>query len=327
MAVKLSRDGHPGPLEVRFGTAEGKADLGIGTLTCDNVLSLYEYLEPVMIEPRAVAAGQSVYYEIRAGKGRLPEDHYLVFGPRPASGKDQPESFALSYHVLTDRPQDSLENPSEQPTFYHIKQMSLPYHRDDAGQTSFRLSSGRRRRDGHRRELDHTLRARRGTKVVETAADDLAAVLRCKGGHRRQARRKPARRTAEDHRAGRQQGRGFPQGGRHARGIPRRSEAGFDKNHRLDAARRHAGRLLHRGADAFPRRRLSRARDDRPQQQVQFAGIVHGRASSNWAMPNCRTRPPTATACCSTFRTTGSTRSGSISTWKKACWIPRCFPS
>lgn len=181
MALKLSRDGHPGPLEIRFGTAEGKADLGVGRLTCDTVLTLYEYLEPVTIEPRAVAAGQSVYYEIRAGEGRLAEDHYRVFGPLPSSGKDLPESFAPSYRVLTDRPQDGLENTREQPTFYHIKQMSLPYHSDDAAK---RLSGVPAAGDGETAiNSSWTIHyVPDAEKVVETAADDLRQFFAVRAG-------------------------------------------------------------------------------------------------------------------------------------------------
>lgn len=128
VALKLSRDGHPGPLEVRFGTSEGKSDLGVGNLTCEKVLSLYEYLEPITIEPRPVAEGQTVHFEVRAARGRLPEDHYLVFGPRPRGEGEESATFRPSYHILTDRPQDDLNSRREQPTFHHIKQMSLPYH-------------------------------------------------------------------------------------------------------------------------------------------------------------------------------------------------------
>jgi len=128
MALKLSRDGHPGPLEVRFGSAPGQDDLGVGTLTCDEVLSLYEYMEPIRIKSRPVREGQLVYYEIRASAGRLPEDHYQVFGPLPPGGRDWPAHLGLSYRVLTDRPQDVLDAGDEEPTFHRIKQMVLPYH-------------------------------------------------------------------------------------------------------------------------------------------------------------------------------------------------------
>ncbi len=120
-------------LVCNIGSAPGKQDLGVGTLSGEDVLSLYEYFAPVRIEPRAVEAGQFVYYQISAQRDRLGEDHYRVFGPLPPRGKKSPPSFALSYRVLTDRPQDSLDNTPQQPTFHHFKQMSRPYHAADPG--------------------------------------------------------------------------------------------------------------------------------------------------------------------------------------------------
>jgi hypothetical protein len=134
MAIKLSRDGHPGPLEIRFGSAPGQDDLGAGRLTCEGVLSLFEYFETVRIEPRRVEEGQLAHFEIRAGQGRLPEDHYIVFGPLPLGGDDWPDAFGLSYRVLTDRPQDALDAADEQPAFHHIKQMAGPYYADEPAQ-------------------------------------------------------------------------------------------------------------------------------------------------------------------------------------------------
>lgn len=103
MAVKLSRVGQPGTLEIRFGSRTGNADLGIGQLQAEQVptdetASWHE----VRIAPRAVQDGQLVYFEIRSADGTSPQNHYTVYGPRPIGGKDFPAKFGLSYRVLLD---------------------------------------------------------------------------------------------------------------------------------------------------------------------------------------------------------------------------------
>ena len=103
MAVKLSRVGRPGTLEIRFGSRIGKQDFGIGKLQAEQVPTAPKASwHEVGIVPRAVREGQLVYFEIRSTDGTSPENQYTVYGPRPIGGKDFPERFGLSYRVLLD---------------------------------------------------------------------------------------------------------------------------------------------------------------------------------------------------------------------------------
>ena len=108
MAVRLSRVGRPGPLEVRLGSRRKSDDLGSATLDSGSISAEGDAWCRLQIAPRPVEPGTLVYYDIRCSGGTAPEDHYVVYGPRPIGGKDWPERFALSYRVLTDRPEDAL---------------------------------------------------------------------------------------------------------------------------------------------------------------------------------------------------------------------------
>jgi hypothetical protein len=131
MAVKVSRDGRPGPLELRFGSAPGKYDFGTAQIKTDIVLPLYDVWHEARIDPRAVQADQPVYWQIRASAGADPDDHFIVYGPRSDGGRSTSQPFALAYRVLTDRPQDRIEVPGKQYTFQHVKKLLGPYYTDD----------------------------------------------------------------------------------------------------------------------------------------------------------------------------------------------------
>lgn len=106
MAVRLSRVGKPGPLEVRFGSRPGGDDLGTATLLPEAVKPDGDAWCTLQVDPRAVEPGVLVYYDVGCTGGTAPDDHYVVHGPRPIGGKDWPDRFALSYRVLTDRAED-----------------------------------------------------------------------------------------------------------------------------------------------------------------------------------------------------------------------------
>ncbi|HUT92011.1 MAG TPA: prolyl oligopeptidase family serine peptidase [Thermoguttaceae bacterium] len=106
MAMRLSRVGQPAPLEVRFGSRPGSDDLGTATLLPEAVQPDGHAWCTLRIDPRPVEPGVLVYYDIGCTGGTASEDHYVVYGPRPIGGKDWPNRFALSYRVLTDRPED-----------------------------------------------------------------------------------------------------------------------------------------------------------------------------------------------------------------------------
>jgi len=108
MAVRVSRVGQPGPLEMWFGSAPGKDDLGTVKLPPESVGMDKEAWSELRIDARRVEAGMLVYFDVRCAAGTSPENRYVVYGPRPIGGKDWPNRFGLSYRVLTDRPQDAL---------------------------------------------------------------------------------------------------------------------------------------------------------------------------------------------------------------------------
>ncbi len=103
MAIRLSRVGEPGPLEIRFGSRSGDQDLGIGKLAADQVATDGKATwHEVRIAPCDVRDGQLVYFEIRSNDGTTPESRYTVYGPRPIGGTRLAGKFGLSYRVLVD---------------------------------------------------------------------------------------------------------------------------------------------------------------------------------------------------------------------------------
>jgi len=108
MAIKVSRKGQPGSLNIRFGSRPGSNDIGTAKLDANSVQSEKETWHELQITPQPVHGGAVVYFEIVCADGDKPVDHYVIYGPRPIGGKDWPDRFALSYQVLTDRPQDAF---------------------------------------------------------------------------------------------------------------------------------------------------------------------------------------------------------------------------
>ncbi len=111
MAIRLCRRGAPGRLEIRFGSAAGKHDLGTATLGPGAKIPAGRAWCVLRIEPRPVSPGQRVDFEIVAAQGTGPADDYVLYGPKPLGGRHWGKGFGLSYRLLTDRPQDAL--PSE----------------------------------------------------------------------------------------------------------------------------------------------------------------------------------------------------------------------
>ena len=104
MAIKLSRTGQPGGIEIRFGSQQGSQDLGIGKLESRQVSTdAFASWHEVRIEPASVKDGQLVYFEVRVTGGASPKNSYTLYGPRAIGGKDFPNTFGLSYRLLTAR--------------------------------------------------------------------------------------------------------------------------------------------------------------------------------------------------------------------------------
>ncbi len=107
MAVRLAREGRPGPLLARFGSRPGDDDLGTARVRPGDVPSEGDAWCTLTVDPRPVEPGALVHYDIRCTGGAAAGGRYVVYGPRPIGGKDWPARFALSYRVLTDRPEDA----------------------------------------------------------------------------------------------------------------------------------------------------------------------------------------------------------------------------
>ncbi len=102
MAVKLSRSGTPAPLEVVFGSAAGRDDLGTARLENGEIADSPQFYE-VGVDPRPVREWQTVHFEIRTAAGGS-DGHYVAYGPKPIGGTWWADRFPVSYRVLTDRP-------------------------------------------------------------------------------------------------------------------------------------------------------------------------------------------------------------------------------
>lgn len=132
IAVKVSRDGTPAPLEVRYGSGPGQDDLGTTTLSSKEILPLFDVWQEAQIAPRLVRPNQAIYWQIRTSAAQDPADRYLVYGPKPAADGPAAAHFALAYRVLTDRPQDRIDVPGKQYTFQHAKELLAPYYVQDS---------------------------------------------------------------------------------------------------------------------------------------------------------------------------------------------------
>jgi hypothetical protein len=108
MAIKLSRTGQPGSMEIRFGSRLGSDDIGTAKLDSSDVDFDRVAWREVQITPHPLRAGTLVYYDITCASSKTRDGHFVIYGPRPIGGEDWPSSFALSYKVITDRPQDAF---------------------------------------------------------------------------------------------------------------------------------------------------------------------------------------------------------------------------
>jgi hypothetical protein len=110
MAIKVDRVEKPGPVEIRFGTAPGKEDLGKALLEADAPLPEGDRFVPVSVAPRPVTAGDLVYFDIRVSDNASAAGHWVFRGPKPLGGTHWGDGFGLAYRVLTDRAEDAIEH-------------------------------------------------------------------------------------------------------------------------------------------------------------------------------------------------------------------------
>lgn len=100
IALKLSRIGHPGALIVRFGTTPGGEDLGRALIDSAAVRPLFDLWYTAKIRPVRLDPAKLYYFEVRAASGEKPNNNFIVYGPQPLGGTDEPGHFGLSYRIL-----------------------------------------------------------------------------------------------------------------------------------------------------------------------------------------------------------------------------------
>lgn len=183
MALKVSRDGYPGPLHVSFGSQRGGGDFGLATLTAEDVIPLFDTWHSAVVEPKLVKGGETIFYEISAGEGRSAQDNYVVYGPRQPDGNPVGgDAFPLAYRVLTDRPEDRVNPPNQEYAYQFAQQMMGPYYRDELA---------KRLNDSAAQDNETVLDAswkihfdanQDREAVLATAADDLRQFLATRAG-------------------------------------------------------------------------------------------------------------------------------------------------
>ncbi|MGB8477858.1 MAG: glycoside hydrolase family 20 zincin-like fold domain-containing protein [Acidobacteriaceae bacterium] len=124
-ALKLSRVGHPGDLIVRLGSTPGGDELGEGRIASGKVGPLFDLWYAAGIKPVRLDPSKLYYFEVTASSGRTPEDYYIVYGPQPLGGTDEPGHFGLSYQVIGAGEPASLTHHYER--FGFMRPMLAPY--------------------------------------------------------------------------------------------------------------------------------------------------------------------------------------------------------
>jgi len=101
IAVKASRVENPGDLLMVFGSHSGAADLGRVRITAQSIARLEAHWVEVKVPVERLDPEKLYYLEARAESGELPDDYYILYGPRPLGGKCYPPEFPWAFHVLS----------------------------------------------------------------------------------------------------------------------------------------------------------------------------------------------------------------------------------
>lgn len=100
MAVKVARVGLPGDLLIRFGSAEGAADVGEARILARDVYPGYDlWYEAKLKKPKRLDPGKLYFFEVTAESARSPENGYTLYGVKPLGSKDFPSKFSLAFQV------------------------------------------------------------------------------------------------------------------------------------------------------------------------------------------------------------------------------------
>ena len=168
-ALKLSRVGHPGDLIVRFGSTPGGDELGKARISPDEVDPLFDLWYTAKVHPVRLDPSKLYYFEVTASSGQAPDNSYVVYGPQPLGGTDEPGHFGLSYQVVGAGEPPTLTRRYER--FGFMQAMLASY---TGGATVDIANSGPPNADEVTVGRGWSIHLESGSdEVLETAADDL----------------------------------------------------------------------------------------------------------------------------------------------------------
>ena len=104
LSFRLARTGDPGSLLVRYGTRPGGEELGTARVAAADIHPLFDLWVDAPVPARELGRGATVWFELRAERGRAPADYFTVFGPRPLGGLRLPPELAVSFRPIGRRP-------------------------------------------------------------------------------------------------------------------------------------------------------------------------------------------------------------------------------
>ncbi len=169
-ALQLSRVGHPGDLILRFGKTPEGNELGEARVPASDVDPLFDLWYSAKTRAARLDPAKLYYFEIRASSGHAPDNCYVVYGPKPLGGKDEPGRFGLSYQVLGQGEPPSLVRRYER--FGFMRTMLAPY---TGGPAIDATGSPPRQPNEVAVERGWSIHLENGAdEVTETAAADLA---------------------------------------------------------------------------------------------------------------------------------------------------------
>lgn len=100
LSFRLARTGEPGALIVRYGTRPGGEELGVARVAAEEVHPLFDLWVDAPVPPQQLAPDATIWFELRAERGRAPRDFFTVFGPRPLGGSRLASEFALAFRPV-----------------------------------------------------------------------------------------------------------------------------------------------------------------------------------------------------------------------------------
>ena len=168
-SLKLSRVGHPGDLIVRFGSTPGGNELGEARISSGEVDPLFDLWYRAKVHPVRLDPSKLYYFEVTTSSGEGPDNSYVVYGPQPLGGTDEPGRFGLSYQVPGAGESSARIHPYER--FGFMQAMLASYK---GGAVVDVANSGPRKMDEVAVGTTWSIHLENGSdEVLKAAADDL----------------------------------------------------------------------------------------------------------------------------------------------------------